>query len=171
MCRCILHNTFCRMRVLLVKVDFSAARRFVEKHHQNTRRSLVTAPADLGPPKGLGFGLGLGSGSGLGLGWSGSTCKVEIDDTRPAQSCVQDAAAHSGSPNRITRRVKKNPKRCLCFFRILILNACLMHFSTNQTQINQNENSTCAFQQKQSSLLQALRRFWRTGTFLSCPPI
>ena len=54
---------------------------FMEKRHRNTRRSRVTVPADLEPPKGLGFGLG----SGLGLGWSSSTCKVEIDDTRPAQ--------------------------------------------------------------------------------------
>ena len=49
----------------------------------------MTASADLEPPKGLGLGLG----SGLGSGWSGSTCKVEVDDTRPAQSVVQDAAA------------------------------------------------------------------------------
>ena len=55
----------------------------------------MTAPADLEPPKGLGLGLG----SGLGLSWSGSTCKVEIDGTRPAQSFVQDAAAHSGHRN------------------------------------------------------------------------
>ena len=34
---------------------------------------------------------------GVGLGWSGPTCKVEIDDTRPAQSFVQGALAHSGS--------------------------------------------------------------------------
>ena len=53
----------------------------------------MTAPADFEPPKGFGFGLG----SDLGLDWSGSTCKVEIDDTRPAQSFVQDAAAHSES--------------------------------------------------------------------------
>ena len=65
---------------------------FLEKRLQNTRRSRLTVPADLKPPKG--FGLGLGSGSGLGLGWSGLTCRVEIDDTRPQQS---DAPAHSGS--------------------------------------------------------------------------
>ena len=53
---------------------------FLGKRHQNTRRS----------PKG--FGLGFGLGSGLGLGWSGSTCKVEIDDTRPAHL----VAARSG---------------------------------------------------------------------------
>ena len=56
----------------------------------------MTAPADLESPKGFGFGFGLGSGSGLGSGWSGSTCKVEIDGTRPAQSFEQDAATHSG---------------------------------------------------------------------------
>ena len=57
----------------------------------------MTAPADLGSSKGLGFGFGLGLGSGLGLGLSGSTCKVDIDNTRPAQFFAQDAAAYSGS--------------------------------------------------------------------------
>ena len=88
------------MRVLLVESGLSAARRFfffLEKRHQNTRRNRATAPADLEPPKGLEFGLGLGLGTGLGLGWSWSTCKVEIDDTRPAQRFVRGAAAHSGS--------------------------------------------------------------------------
>ena len=90
------------MRVLLVKAGLSAARCLKKKRHQNTRRSRVTAPADLEPPKGLGFGLGFGFGlgSGLGLGWSGSSCKVEIDVTRPhGQSCtkclVQDAERSS----------------------------------------------------------------------------
>ena len=46
----------------------------------------MAAPADLEPLKGL--------GSGLGSGRSGSTCKVEIDDTCPAHKIVQDAAAH-----------------------------------------------------------------------------
>ena len=57
-----------------------------EKRHPNMRRSRVTATDDLEPPEGMGFGLGfrLGLGSGLGLGWSGFTCKVEINDTRPA---------------------------------------------------------------------------------------
>ena len=35
---------------------------------ENATRTLVTAPADLEPPKGLGFGLGLGLGLGLGSG-------------------------------------------------------------------------------------------------------
>ena len=88
-----------RMRVLLVKAALSAARRFFgERRYQNTRRSRVTAPADLEPPKGLALGFGLGLGSGLGLGWFESTSKVEIDDTRPAQSSVQDAPAQSESP-------------------------------------------------------------------------
>ena len=39
---------------------------FFLKRHRNTRRSRVTAHADLDPPKGLGLGLGLGSGLGLG---------------------------------------------------------------------------------------------------------
>ena len=60
---------------------------------KNTRRSRVTAPADLEPPEGLGFGFGLGLG--LGSGRSGPTCKDKIEDTRPAQSFVQDAAAHT----------------------------------------------------------------------------
>ena len=87
------------MWVLQVKAGLSAARLFLEKRHQNTRRSRVTTPADLEPPKALGLGLGLGSG--LGLGWSGSTCKVEIDDTRPAQSFVQGATAHTRSARRL----------------------------------------------------------------------
>ena len=37
------------------------------------------------------FGLGLGSG------WSGPTCKVEVDDTRPAHCFVPTGPAHSGS--------------------------------------------------------------------------
>ena len=41
--------------------------------------------------------IGFGLWSGLGLGWSEPTCKVEIDETRPAQSFAQDAPAHSGS--------------------------------------------------------------------------
>ena len=88
MCSCIMHKTLCRMRTAF----------FLGKRHPNTRRSRATAPAHLEPPKGsgLGLGLGLGLGSGLGLGWSGSTCKVGIDGTRPAHSFVQDAAAHSG---------------------------------------------------------------------------
>ena len=40
---------------------------FLEKRHQNTRRSRVTISADLEPPKGLGFGVGFGSG--LGQAW------------------------------------------------------------------------------------------------------
>ena len=61
---------------------------FLEKHHQNTRRSRVTAPADLEAPRGLGLGLGL-LGSGLGSGWSEPMYKVEIDHTRSAQSFLQ----------------------------------------------------------------------------------
>ena len=78
-CRSILHKTLCRMLALLVKAGLSATRR-LKKRRQNTRRSRVTAPADLEPPKvlGFGFGFGLGLGSGLGLGWSGPSSKVEI---------------------------------------------------------------------------------------------
>ena len=36
----------------------------------------------------------VGLGSGLGLGWSGSTCKVEIDDTH-ATSCTKFCAGCS----------------------------------------------------------------------------
>ena len=58
---------------------------FRKKRHQNTRRSHVTAPADLG------------FGSGPGSGWSGPTCKVQIDDTRPGQSFGPTSPAHGGS--------------------------------------------------------------------------
>ena len=36
----------------------------------------------------------VGLGLGLGSGWSGPTCRVEIDDTRPAQSFVPTRPAH-----------------------------------------------------------------------------
>ena len=72
---------------------------FLERRHQNTRRSRVAAPADLEPPKGL--GLGLGFGLRLGSGWSGPTCRVEIDHIRPAQSFVPTSPAHNdrGAPS------------------------------------------------------------------------
>ena len=66
------------------RLAFWAARFFLEKRHQNTRWSRVTAPVDLEPPKGLKLGLGLGFR--LRSGWSGPTCKAEIDHTPPAQS-------------------------------------------------------------------------------------
>ena len=76
---------------------FSAARRFWEKRHQNKGRSRATAPADLELPRGLGSGLRLG----LWSGGSGPTCKVEIDGTSTARSCVQAAPVHGGSPRRL----------------------------------------------------------------------
>ena len=83
------------------RLAFWTARFFLEKRHQNTRRSRVTAPADLEPPSGLALGLGLRFGLGLGSGCSGPTCKVEIDHTS-AQSILQDAPAHA--PARTTLR-------------------------------------------------------------------
>ena len=68
------------MWVLLVK----AARRFFS--------------ADLEPPEGLGFGFGIGLGAGL-RSWVGLCPRAGLKlttHTRPSQSFVQDAAAHSG---------------------------------------------------------------------------
>ena len=59
---------------------------FLGKRHQNTRRGRVTAPADLETPNRLESGFGFGLGPGLGSGWSGSTRKLENDDTRLAHS-------------------------------------------------------------------------------------
>ena len=54
-----------------------------KKNYRNRRRSRVTAPADLEPPRGLSFGLGLGSG------WCGPTRKIEIDHTScTISSCI-----------------------------------------------------------------------------------
>ena len=75
---------------------------FCKKRHQNTRRTRVTAPAGLEPPKGSAFGLGLG----LGSGWSGPTCKLEIDHTRPAKVFVLTNPAHSGSRQVCSGRVR-----------------------------------------------------------------
>ena len=48
MCRSVLHKTLCRMRVLLVKEGYFGRPAFLFfKPHPNTRRSRVTAPADL----------------------------------------------------------------------------------------------------------------------------
>lgn len=55
----------------------------------------MTAPDALEPPTGLGFGVTLGIMPELGLDWSGFTCKFGIDDTRPEQSFLLNAAAHS----------------------------------------------------------------------------
>ena len=107
------------MRVLLAKAALSAARRYLEKRHQNTRRSRVTAPVDLEPPEGLGpcrpraprrvrVRVPVRDRVELGLGWSGPTCKLEIDDMRPAESFVQDAPAHSGSRHRHTSTQKRH---------------------------------------------------------------
>ena len=57
----------CRMLVLLVEAGLSVVRIFWENRHQNTRRSRVTAPADLEPPKGVGLGLRL---VWVGLVWA-----------------------------------------------------------------------------------------------------
>ena len=85
MCSCTLHKTFVEDAGLIGQGGSFGRTAFLSgKRHQNTRRSYMTASADLEPPTGLGFGIG----SGLGLGWSGSTCKVEIGDTRTAQSFV-----------------------------------------------------------------------------------
>ena len=60
----------------------------------------MTAPADLGASKRVGVRVEVRViWSGLALGWSESTCKVEIGDTHPAKSFVQDAAAHSACPS------------------------------------------------------------------------
>ena len=54
----------------------SAAREFLEKRHRNTRRSRVTAPADLEPPKRFWDGVrvrirvGVRVRSGVGLVWA-----------------------------------------------------------------------------------------------------
>ena len=66
-----------------------------KKRHQNTRRSRVTAYANLEPPKGLGVGFGFGFGLRLGSGWSGPTCKVELT-THLLHKFLQDAPAHTG---------------------------------------------------------------------------
>ena len=76
----------------------------LEKRNQNTRRSRAAAPAGLEPP--TRFGLGLGSD------WSGPTCKVEIDHTRPAQSFVPTSPAHNQS--HIGRVFYKNWRLLLC---------------------------------------------------------
>ena len=78
--------------VLLVETGFS----FLEKSHQNTRRSRETAPADLEPPKGLGLGLGLGLGPGVGLVWS--DVKVEISHTVRCRSLFAGRACKLGAP-------------------------------------------------------------------------
>ena len=72
-----------------------------KKRHQNTRRSRVTAPADLEPPRGLELGLGLGLGLRLGSVWSGPTCKVEIDHTPPEQSFFAGCSCTYGEPSSI----------------------------------------------------------------------
>ena len=87
---------------------------FWEKRHQSTRRSRLTAPANLEPrqriepPKELGLGLGVGFGVGLRLesGWSGPTCKVEIDHTPPHllhKGFLQDAPAQGEPPPKKSR--------------------------------------------------------------------
>ena len=80
------HKTLCKGAGLIGQGwPFGRPDVFLEKSHQNTRRGRVTAPADLEPPKGVGSGFGFGLGLGQGSDWSGPTCKVEINDTLPAQ--------------------------------------------------------------------------------------
>ena len=118
------------MRVLMViKAGLSADRLFVVG-------SRVTAPDDLDPPTGLGW-LGVGLGSSLGVGWSGSTCKIAIDDTLPAESCVQGAAAHSGHPY-LPRSRGRKPKtaRPRCFSPVdavtcALTSSCVFSFKVN----------------------------------------
>ena len=96
-CRTGQHKPLCRMLVKIGRgwpFGRSGLFFFLEKRHQNTRRSRVTAPFDLKPPQGwLSLGLGLASG------WSGPMCKVEIDHSRPAQSffLVPTSPAHRWS--------------------------------------------------------------------------
>ena len=96
----------CRMWVLLVKAGLTAARMFMRK----TPPQHAAVPANLKPPKGLGLRFGIGMG--LGSGWSGPTCKVEIDDTHPAQSFVPTSPAHRKS-NLNNTKSKMSLKRIL----------------------------------------------------------
>ena len=65
---------------------------FFEKHHHNNaaepRVCLCRSPT---------LQRVIALRSGLGSGWSGPTCKVEIDDSRPAQRFGPTSPAHSGS--------------------------------------------------------------------------
>ena len=78
----------------------SASRSFFGKTPAKHAAEPRDCPCRPRAPERLGLGLGLRLGSGLGSGWSGPTCKAEIDDTRPAQSFAQDAAAHSARLSR-----------------------------------------------------------------------
>ena len=99
MCRSGLHKSLFGMRVSLVKVGISAARHFLAntlpKHAVEPRDCPCRPRTPQRVRVRVTFGLGLGWSSGSG--WSGPTCKVEFDITRPAQSFVQAAPAHSGS--------------------------------------------------------------------------
>ena len=69
MCRTDRHKTLCRMLVFLVEAGrgwpFDRPRLFKEKRHQNTRRSRVTALADLEPSTRVEVGARVMSGVGL----------------------------------------------------------------------------------------------------------
>ena len=95
MCRGILQKSLCRMLVSLAEARLWGRPGIWGKRHQNTRRSRVTAYANLEPPKGLGVGFGFGFGLRLGSGWSGPTCKVELT-THLLHKFLQDAPAHTG---------------------------------------------------------------------------
>ena len=68
----------------------------------------MTAHADLEPTEELGLGFVFGSG------WFEPTCKVEIDDTRPAQSLESTAPAHGSQygPESIAPVVVLNSASC-----------------------------------------------------------
>lgn len=99
MYRSSLHKKFVRDAGLVGRGGSSADRRLLG----GTTPKPAAEPRDCpslptsNPPKGLEFGLVLGRG--LGSDWFEQTCKVEVDDTCPAQSFAQAAPAHSGRPS------------------------------------------------------------------------
>ena len=66
------------------------------KHATQTRGGAARLPL-LTSSLQNGLGLGLALGLRQGSGWSGPTCTVEVDLTRPVRCCVQDTPAHRAS--------------------------------------------------------------------------
>ena len=100
---CILHKKLCRTRVLLVKAGLSAARRFFGKTPPKHAAEPRDCPCRPRSPQRIGVRVSVSVRVGVRpwVGCSESTCRVEIYGTRPAQSFVQDAAAHSARPVKV----------------------------------------------------------------------